>query len=61
MRVVIQENYEKMCKWAASYIAARINAHGGDKPFVLGLPTGSSPLGVYAERDRAVKAVMVRE
>ncbi len=56
MRVVIQENYEKMCKWAASYIAARINAHGGDKPFVLGLPTGSSPLGVYAELARMNKA-----
>ena len=48
MRVVIQENYDKMCKWAAGYIAARINAHGGERPFVLGLPTGSSPLGVYA-------------
>ena len=49
MRVVIQENYEKMCKWAANYIAAKINAHPADRPFVLGLPTGSSPLGVYAE------------
>ena len=52
MRVVIQENYEKMCKWAAAYIAAKINAHRGDRPFVLGLPTGSSPLGVYAELAR---------
>ena len=49
MRVVIQENYGKMCKWAASYIAAKINAHEGDRPFVLGLPTGSSPIGVYRE------------
>ena len=56
MRVVIQENYEKMCKWAANYIAARINAHKGDKPFVLGLPTGSSPLGVYRELARMNKA-----
>ena len=32
MRVVIQENYEKMCKWAAAYIAAKINAHRGDRP-----------------------------
>ena len=56
MRVVIQENYEKMCKWAADYIAAKINAHGTDKPFVLGLPTGSSPLGVYAELARLNKA-----
>ena len=56
MRVVIQENYDKMCKWAANYIAARINAHGGDRPFVLGLPTGSSPLGVYRELARMNKA-----
>ena len=52
MRVVIQENYEKMCKWAANYIAAKINAHAGDRPFVLGLPTGSSPIGVYRELAR---------
>ncbi len=56
MRVVIQENYEKMCKWAANLIAARINAHGADRPFVLGLPTGSSPLGVYAELARMNRA-----
>ncbi len=56
MRVVIQENYEKMCKWAAGYIAGKINAHGTDRPFVLGLPTGSSPLGVYAELIRMNKA-----
>ncbi|MBQ8109902.1 MAG: glucosamine-6-phosphate deaminase [Clostridia bacterium] len=56
MRVVIQENYDKMCKWAASHIAARINAHAADRPFVLGLPTGSSPLGVYAELARMNRA-----
>ena len=49
MRVVIQDNYDKMSKWAANYIAGRINAHKEDRPFVLGLPTGSSPLGVYRE------------
>lgn len=47
MRVVIQENYENMCLWAANLIADSINGHKGEKPFVLGLPTGSSPLGVY--------------
>jgi len=56
MRVVIQENYEKMCRWAASHIAARINAYAEDRPFVLGLPTGSSPLGVYAELARMNRA-----
>ena len=56
MRVVIQENYEKMSKWAADYIAAKIRNHKEDRPFVLGLPTGSSPLGVYAELVRKCKA-----
>ena len=56
MRVVIQDNYEKMCKWAADYIAAKINAHKEERPFVLGLPTGSSPIGVYKELVRMNKA-----
>ena len=49
MRVIIQDNYEKMSKWAAGYIAAKINGHKEARPFVLGLPTGSSPIGVYRE------------
>ena len=49
MRVIIQEDYERMCKWAANYIADKIKAHKEDRPFVLGLPTGSSPIGVYKE------------
>ncbi|MBQ5489732.1 MAG: glucosamine-6-phosphate deaminase [Oscillospiraceae bacterium] len=48
MRVIIQENYDKMCTWAAKHIAEAINAKKEGK-FVLGLPTGSSPLGVYAK------------
>ena len=56
MRVIIQENYQNMCKWAARHIAQRINAHKGDRPFVLGLPTGSSPIGVYQELVRMNKA-----
>ena len=56
MRVVIQEDYGKMCKWAADYIAAKINAHKEERPFVLGLPTGSSPVGVYQELARMNKA-----
>ena len=59
MRVVIQKDYETMCLWAAEYIAAKINAAADSgKPFVLGLPTGSSPLGVYRnliEMNRAGK------
>ena len=56
MRVVIQENYDKMSKWTANYIAKKINDHKEDRPFVLGLPTGSSPIGVYEELARMNKA-----
>ena len=49
MRLVIHQNHEKASKWAAGYIAGRINSYQKDKPFVLGLPTGSSPLGIYSE------------
>ena len=55
MRVIIQNDYENMCKWAANYIIAKINAHKEERPFVLGLPTGSSPIGVYKELVRANK------
>ena len=56
MRVVIQENYDKMCKWAADYIADKINSHKEDRPFVLGLPTGSSPIGVYKNLIAKIKS-----
>ena len=47
MRLIIQADYEKACLWTANYIAQKINSGSQDKPFVLGLPTGSSPLGIY--------------
>ena len=49
MRLIIHSNYERASRWAAGYIADRINSYSKDKPFVLGLPTGSSPLGIYKE------------
>lgn len=51
MRLIIQPNYQTISKWAANYVAAKINAAQptAQKPFVLGLPTGSSPLGMYKE------------
>ncbi len=51
MRVIIQSNYELVSKWAANYVAKRINEFkpATSKPFLLGLPTGSSPLGMYKE------------
>ena len=56
MRVVIQDSYEKMSLWAAHYIANKINNHKEDRPFILGLPTGSSPIGVYKELARMNQA-----
>ena len=49
MRLIIEPNYEQLSKWAANYVAAKIKAANPtpEKPFVLGLPTGSSPLGMY--------------
>ena len=49
MRLIIEETYDRMSEGAARYVAARINAAKPTKkePFVLGCPTGSSPLGLY--------------
>ena len=49
MRLIIQPDYENVSEWAARYVASRINAFkpSADRPFVLGCPTGSSPLGMY--------------
>lgn len=51
MRLIIQPDYGHLAKWTASYIARKIELFrpAAGKPFVLGLPTGSSPLGVYSE------------
>ena len=59
MRVIIEPNYELASKWAANYVAKKINESGPtdsaerhpfrEKPFVLGFPTGSSPIGMYNE------------
>ena len=51
MRVIIQPSYDLLSKWAANYVAKRINEFKPKEgtPFVLGLPTGSSPLGMYQE------------
>ncbi|CAH1103929.1 unnamed protein product [Psylliodes chrysocephalus] len=49
MRLVIKEDYNDVSEWAAKYITKKINDFkpGPDKHFVLGLPTGGTPLGMY--------------
>ncbi len=47
-----------MARRAAAYIVKKINEHGtkSDSPFVLGLPTGSTPLETYKELIALCKA-----
>jgi glucosamine-6-phosphate deaminase len=56
MRLVIRPDYEAVSVWAANHIASRINAAPKGKSFVLGLPTGSSPLGTYKQLSALVAA-----
>ena len=46
-----------MSRWAANYVVEKINQKKptADNPFVLGCPTGSSPLGMYKELIRHYK------
>ena len=57
MRVIIEPDYEKLSNWAAEYVISKINAANptAEKPFVLGLPTGSSPIGMYKALVKANK------
>ncbi|KAL1890073.1 Glucosamine-6-phosphate isomerase (Glucosamine-6-phosphate deaminase) (GNPDA) (GlcN6P deaminase) [Sporothrix stenoceras] len=49
MRLVIRPDPEAASRYIANYIVDRINAFApsAERPFVLGLPTGSSPLLIY--------------
>lgn len=57
MRILIHENYQQLSKWTAYYIAKKIKDFNPtpEKPFVLGLPTGSSPIATYSELIELVK------
>ena len=49
MRLLISKH--NIGQWAAHYVAGKINAFKptAERPFVLGLPTGSTPLDMYKE------------
>lgn len=49
MRIIIRDNHEQVSHYVAEYVKERILQFKPtpEKPFVLGLPTGSSPLGTY--------------
>ena len=51
MRLIIESNSAEGSLWAARYIVSKIKAKAAvsDKPFVLGLPTGGTPVATYQE------------
>ena len=58
MRLVIQENAEEVGELVAAYVVKRINDFKptAERPYVLGLPTGSSPLLAYKALVKAYNA-----
>jgi len=58
MNVIIKDDQKCASKWAARYIASKINEKAArtSEPFVIGLCTGSTPIETYAELIRMVKA-----
>jgi len=57
MKLIIRDNAEDVTEWAAKYVIKRIKEFnpGPSKYFVLGLPTGGTPLGMYQKLVKAYK------
>jgi glucosamine-6-phosphate deaminase len=52
MRLIVRQTEKEAAAWAAGHIADRVSSFAADsraKSFVLGLPTGSSPVLIYRE------------
>ena len=58
MRIIIKKDPSEVGDWVASYVIDKIKKVNLSRksPFVLGLPTGSSPLPVYKELIKRHKA-----
>ncbi|VEI47971.1 glucosamine-6-phosphate deaminase [Actinobacillus equuli] len=58
MRLIPLQTSEQVSLWAARHIVERINQFQptADRPFVLGLPTGGTPLQTYQELIRLYQA-----
>lgn len=58
MRLIPLRNDEQVAKWSARHIVDRINQFNptAERPFVLGLPTGGTPLKTYKELIRLYQA-----
>ena len=61
MRLVIQEDATNVGEFVAAYVVKRIKDFqpSSTRPFVLGLPTGSTPLLLYKELIKCFKAGQV--
>lgn len=61
MRVIIQNDYDAVSTWAAAFVVSNIRDANPtpEKPFVLGLPTGATPQGMYKELIRFHREGMV--
>ena len=59
MHVIIKKNQKLGSELAATYIAQKVNNAPKNKPFVLGLPTGSTPLETYRKLIEMNKAGLV--
>ncbi len=49
MRLIINSDYDKCSRWAADYVAykIKISRPTKEKPFVMAIPAGSSPVGMF--------------
>lgn len=58
MRVIIRDQASDASDYVANYVVERIKQFNPtpERPFVLGLPTGSSPLNVYKALVKQYKA-----
>ena len=58
MRLVILDDPDAVAAWVAQYVVKRIRAFAPtpDRPFVLGLPTGGSPVATYKKLIAAHRA-----
>ena len=57
MRIVMLKDYGEVSNWVANYVMEKIQKKNPtpQKPFVLGLPTGSTPIGTYKRLTEAHK------
>lgn len=63
MRLIVRDDEARVAQYVADYVLNRIKEFDPtpSRPFVLGLPTGSSPIAVYRILAAKYKAGEVRD